>query len=140
LHQQLEDLQKRTGRVRALILKARQPGVSTYVQSRYYQKLFQRPGVQAYVLTHQRDAMEVMFEIAERFHDNNPDPLKPKVAVANAKEICFAETESGHRVGTAGSKALGRGQTLHLFPWVRSRFLAQSRIPYGWVNASGTGC
>ena len=32
LHLRLEDLRKRTGRVRALILKARQPGISTYVQ------------------------------------------------------------------------------------------------------------
>ena len=115
LHQRLEGLLQRTGRVRALVLKARQPGVSTYVQSRYYYKLLQRHGVQAYILTHQRDATEVLFEIAERFHDNNPDPKKPKTAVANAKEICFAEIESGYRVGTAGSKAVGRGQTLQLF-------------------------
>ena len=33
LHQRLQSLLKRTGRVRALILEARQPGVSTYVQS-----------------------------------------------------------------------------------------------------------
>ncbi len=115
LHKRLEGLLKRTGRVRALILKARQPGVSTYVQSRYYHKLLQRSGVQAYILTHQRDATEVIFEIAERFHKNNPDPQKPKTAVANAKEICFADTGSGYRVGTAGNKAVGRGQTFQLF-------------------------
>ncbi|MBK19731.1 MAG: hypothetical protein CMM52_12935 [Rhodospirillaceae bacterium] len=106
---------QRTGRVRALILKARQPGVSTYVQSRFYEKLLRRHGTQAYILTHQRDATEVIFEIAERFHENNPDPNKPKTAVANAKEICFAEIDSGYRVGTAGSKAVGRGQTFQLF-------------------------
>ncbi len=115
LHLRLEDLRKRTGRVRALVLKARQPGVSTYVQCRFYKNLLQRRGVQAYILTHQRDATDVIFEIAERFHANNPDPKKPKTAVANAKEICFAEIESGYRVGTAGSKAVGRGQTFQLF-------------------------
>ena len=115
LHKRLEGLLKRTGRARALILKARHPGVSTYVQSRYYHKLLQRSGVQAYILTHQRDATEVIFRIAERFHENNPDPQKPKMAVANAKEIFFANTGNGYRVGTSGSKAVWRGQAFQRF-------------------------
>ena len=100
--------------MRALILKARQPGVSTYVQARFYREILSRRGAQAYILTHQRDATDAIFAITERFHANNPDPNKPKTSVANAKELCFADIESGYRVGTAGSKAVGRGQTFQL--------------------------
>ncbi|NKB19732.1 MAG: hypothetical protein GKS01_04220 [Alphaproteobacteria bacterium] len=61
LHSRLEGLRARTGRVRALILKARQPGVSTYVQARFYSQALNRRGAQAYILTHQRDATDAGF-------------------------------------------------------------------------------
>src|SRR5579859_8161826 len=38
LHQRLEEQKKRTGKVRALILKGRQQGCSTYVGARFYHK------------------------------------------------------------------------------------------------------
>ncbi len=47
-----------TGKVRALILKARQPGCSTYVEGRYYWKVTQRRGVRAFILTHKQDATD----------------------------------------------------------------------------------
>ena len=36
VHDRLEEQLRETGRVRALILKARQPGVSTYVEARFF--------------------------------------------------------------------------------------------------------
>jgi hypothetical protein len=38
LHNKIEDHAKRNGRVRALILKARQQGCSTYIGARFYHK------------------------------------------------------------------------------------------------------
>ena len=60
VHGKLETRLKDTGRVRALILKARQPGVSTYVEARYYWKVTRRRGVRAYILTHLRDATDAI--------------------------------------------------------------------------------
>ncbi len=60
VHGKLETQLKDTGRVRALILKARQPGVSTYVEARYYWKVTRRRGVRAYILTHLRDATDAI--------------------------------------------------------------------------------
>jgi hypothetical protein len=36
VHARIVDQRARTGRVRMLVLKARQPGVSTYVEGRFY--------------------------------------------------------------------------------------------------------
>ncbi len=60
VHGKLETQLKDTGRVRALILKARQPGVSTYVEARYYWRVTRRRGVRAYILTHLRDATDAI--------------------------------------------------------------------------------
>jgi len=112
LHARLEAQRAATGRVRALVLKARQPGVSTYVEGRFYWLVTRRRGVRAFILTHLRDATEAIFEMVERFHAHNPAARKPHVGASNAKELQFDELDSGYRVGTAGSKAIGRGHTL----------------------------
>ena len=111
LHARLEAQRAATCRVRALVLKARQPGVSTYVEGRFYWQVIRRKGVRAFILTHLRDATEAIFEMAERFHAHNPSASKPHVGASNAKELYFDELDSGYRVGTAGSKAIGRGRT-----------------------------
>ncbi len=115
LHARIEAQRAATGRVRALVLKARQPGVSTYVEGRFYWQVVRRRGVRAFILTHLRDATEAIFEMAERFHTHNPAARKPHVGASNAKELFFDEIDSGFRVGTAGSKAVGRGHTLTFF-------------------------
>jgi hypothetical protein len=43
LHEMLERQLAETGRVRAVVLKARQMGVSTYVAARFYHKTTHRP-------------------------------------------------------------------------------------------------
>ena len=115
LHARIEEQRERTGRVRALILKARQPGVSTYVEGRFYWQVTHRRGVRAFILTHLRDASDAIFEMVQRFHDRNSRADKPHTGAANAKELSFDKIDSGYRVGTAGSKAIGRGHTLQYF-------------------------
>ena len=69
LHARLEAQLAERGRVRALVLKARQPGISTYVGGRFYWKVTHRRGVRAFILTHRDQATESLFSIAKRFHD-----------------------------------------------------------------------
>lgn len=115
LHARLEAQKRKTGRVRALILKARQPGVSTYVEGRFYWLVSGRRGVRAFILTHLRDATDAIFEMVERFHEHNPADDKPHIGASNAKELWFDKLDSGYRVGTAGSRAIGRGHTIQYF-------------------------
>lgn len=50
IHQRIEEQLESLGRVRALVLKGRQQGVSTYVGGRFYWKVSHRQGVRAYIL------------------------------------------------------------------------------------------
>ena len=49
-HQRMEDQLARTGRVRMLVLKGRQMGISTYVGARFYRKTSTSRGTLAYIV------------------------------------------------------------------------------------------
>jgi hypothetical protein len=51
LHERLEEQRRHTGKVRALILKGRQQGCSTYVGARYYNRPTHVRGQRVYILT-----------------------------------------------------------------------------------------
>ncbi len=67
IHDRLEAQKHETGRVRALILKARQPGVSTYVAARFYWQVTHGRGRRAFILSHREQATANLFAIAKRF-------------------------------------------------------------------------
>jgi hypothetical protein len=115
LHHRLEKQLLETGKVRALILKGRQQGCSTYVGGRFYWKVIHHFGQRVFILTHEQDATDNLFEMASRYHEHCPELIKPHTGAANAKELDFDILDSGYRVGTAGTKAVGRSQTLQLF-------------------------
>ncbi len=114
VHERLEAQLRETGRVRAIIPKARQEGMSTYIEGRFYHKVCFNPGFRAFVLTHEAEATSNLFDMVARFHENVPEPFRPKVTADNAKELGF-DTDSGYKVGTAGNKQTGRGSTIQLF-------------------------
>jgi hypothetical protein len=115
LHEQLEDQRTKIGKVRALILKGRQQGCSTYVAGRYYHRVTHSHGIRVYILTHEQDATANLFDMANRFHSHCPDLVRPHTGASNAKELDFDLLDSGYKVGTAGTKAVGRSQTVQLF-------------------------
>lgn len=115
IHKRVEDQRAKTGKVRALILKGRQQGCSTYVEGRFYWRVSHLKGVRAFILTHEEDATNNLFEIANRYHENCPSPVKPSTSAANAKELYFDRLDSGYKVGTAGNKAVGRSSTVQFF-------------------------
>ncbi len=114
VHERLEAQLRDTGRVRALILKARQPGISTYVEARFFHKITKTPGIASFILTHSQQATEAIFGITERYHSNMPEPLRLKTVAANARELHFDGLDSSIQVSTAGAKGAGRASTLQL--------------------------
>ncbi len=114
VHKRLEAQKAETGRVRALILKGRQQGMSTYIGGRFYHQTTHQFGYRTFILTHEQDATNNLFGMVERYHQHCPAVVKPKTSAANAKELFFSEIESGYAVGTAGTKAVGRSQTIQL--------------------------
>lgn len=115
IHEKLEEQRKDSGKVRALILKGRQQGCSTYVGARFFHQVTHRFGTKCFILTHEQDATDNLFSMVDRYYANLPDLVKPHAALANAKELYFDKLDSGYGVATARTKATGRSQTLQLF-------------------------
>lgn len=113
LHDQIEKQRAETGKVRAIILKGRQQGCSTYVEARYYWRTIFRMGVRTFILAHDRRSSSAIYEMAQRYHENNP--IAPETGTSNAKELLFSKLDSGYSIGTAGNESVGRGSTLQYF-------------------------
>lgn len=116
LHQQLEEQKKKLGRVRAIVLKGRQQGVSTYIGSRFYHIVSHTTGYRAFILTHEQRATDNLFEMVKRFHAYCPIVVRAIEEGNNASALNFISPEgSGYKVGTAGSKGIGRSSTIQIF-------------------------
>ena len=115
IHKRLEEQRAKTGKVRAIILKGRQQGCSTYVEGRFYWRATHRTGVRAFILAHESESTSALFEMAKRYHDNCPKFVKPEIRSSNAKELSFAALDSGYKIGTAGNDSVGRGTTIQYF-------------------------
>jgi len=114
IYEQLEKQIAETGRVRAIILKGRQQGCSTFVQARYFHKTITNRGIKTYILTHEAAATKNLFEMTKRYYEYLPVGLCPKADKDSVKELNFAALDSGYAVGTAGNKGAGRSQTIQL--------------------------
>lgn len=117
VHERIETQLKETGKVRALILKGRQQGISTYVQARYFHKIITKRGKKAFILTHLSDATRAIFEMTKRYSENVEPLLFPMPDKKNDNTLMYNVLGSGYRVGTAGSAEIGRSMTnqyLHL--------------------------
>ncbi len=132
IHEKLEAQLAGLGRVRALILKGRKQGCSTYIGGRYYHRASRNRGLRVFILTHEHQATQNLFEMVERFHANCPDAERPSTGAANAKELYFDRLDSGYRVGTAGRKGIGRSSTIQLFHGSEVAFW-----PYAETHAAG---
>src|SRR3990167_3129328 len=116
LHEKLEEQRRLTDKVRAVVLKGRQQGCSTYVEARFYHRIIHSFGMQAFILTHKSDATNHIYDIVKRYHDNCLAYLRPRADTKNAKELSFGGLNSGYKVGTAGSGGgVGRSLTVQYF-------------------------
>lgn len=114
LHQRLEQQRADLGKVRAIVLKGRQQGVSTYYEGRQFFKVVTTHGIKSYVLAHEQAASDNLFRMVDRYYANLPLALKPELDASNAKELAFRRLLSRIEVATAGSKDTGRSGTAQL--------------------------
>jgi hypothetical protein len=113
LHAAIEAQRNTTGRVRIIILKARQQGFSTYVHGRMYWKLSQRKSRKGLVVAHIADSTKSLFDMYKRTHANVPAPMRMKTSYSSRKELVFSELDTGLMVATAGGDAIARGETIN---------------------------
>lgn len=122
IHKQIEEQRKRTGKVRAIILKARQQGISTYCTGRVFWKTKYMPLSRSVVMAHDSATSEALFTMSKDVHANMNPMFRPEISRTNAKEMLFVtrkkdesgeeyEEKRGYRLYTAGSPEAGRGTT-----------------------------
>lgn len=124
-HERFERQRRQKGLVRALALKGRQQGLSTYIAARFYQRASLNRGVNVFILSHEQSSTDTLFGIVDRYHRNCP--LKPHVGASNARELEFDRLESSYAVATAGSRGIGRSKALSMFHGSEVAF---------WANAA----
>lgn len=125
VHERLEEQLRLTGRVRALLLKGRQQGASTYIAARFYAKATMIRGTNVYILAHEQSASDNLFKIVDRYHAHNP--IAPHTGASNAKVLEFDRRDSSYTVATAGQKAGGRSRTSSLFHGSEAAFWANAQ-------------
>src|SRR6478672_562113 len=108
LHELLEKQKREKGRVRAVVLKARQLGVSTYVAARMFHRTINNPGLRTIIIGHERRASSNLFQIVKRFYENMPEELRPQTGTSNAEELIFDRIDSGYLVSVATTEGTGR--------------------------------
>ncbi len=100
------------GKIRVIILKARQMGLSTMVGGYLYWWLSQRKAQRGLVVTHHADSTRALFDMTRRYHDNCPEPIKPSTKYSSRRELNFNVLDSSYVVATAGGESVARGETV----------------------------
>lgn len=114
LHDRIEKQLATTGTVRMFIIKGRQQGISTYIAARLYHKITRSRPQNVFILSHHAVTTEILFQIVDKYHASCPDYLTTASTVNNNRRMRF-QNGSQYTVGTAGSGAVGRGDTNQLF-------------------------
>jgi hypothetical protein len=134
LHKKIEKQLDSRGLVRAIVLKARRMGISTYVGARFYHRTTLWLGRRTFILTHEDKATATLFDMVKRMHENMPADYQPGTLAANEHELDFADQDSGYRVGTAKNiTGLGRGSTVQLFHGSEVAFWARAESHFAGV-------
>lgn len=63
---------KKTGKVKALVLKSRQVGITTLIAAYNYHYMLINRGVKSLVLTHRQSATNNIYGVMNRFYKNSP--------------------------------------------------------------------
>jgi hypothetical protein len=111
LHKIIEEQKAATGRVRIIVLKARQLGISTYIAARFYKLTTGSPGLRTIIIGHERPASKNLYQLVRRFHDHMPEDVRASVGTSNAEELIFDSLDSGYIVSTATEDGSGRSAT-----------------------------
>lgn len=114
VHEKLSKQRKEEGRVRAIVLKARQEGVSTYVAARFFRRLHLYPATSAMVVADSLERAGVLYDIYARYYDHLPSEVAPtRKAVARRRNLSFTH-DSDISIRPASDTEAGRAQTIQL--------------------------
>ena len=117
LHHRLEEQKRKKGWVRAIIVKGRQAGISTYIEARDYHLVSRHAGLSATILAHEATATDNLFGMVRRFHANINPALRPAVDKDNPRQMTFPGLNAKYSAATAGNEDAGRSMTAQVVHW-----------------------
>lgn len=122
-------LQKTRGLpLRAIVLKARQFGISTYVAASNFEAVNRQSNHHGCVVSADIDATSKVFGMYETFQSEMPEKYKRETARSNRKEIVYTPPHrSSILCQTAGKQVLGRGGTTQKVHASEVAFWAQAK-------------
>ena len=109
-----------------VVVKARQLGLSTYIEARLFHRVLFEKAKNAFILGDKADTASSIFAMAKRYYDGLPQAFQIPLINNSSKMLAF-NTDSLFRVGTAGADVIGRGTT--------NNFFHGSEVGF-WKNAS----
>ena len=109
-----------------VVVKARQLGLSTYIEARLFHRVLFEKAKNAFILGDKADTTSSIFAMAMRYYDGLPPAFQIPLINNSSKMLAF-NTDSLFRVGTAGADVIGRGTT--------NNFFHGSEVGF-WKNAS----
>ena len=115
LHTALERQKAETGKVRAIILKARQLGASTYIAGRFFHQLhLSSAGKRAFVLAHDQSTAQHLGRMVGLMYESLLPSLRRQALKANDHERTWVNG-SRYEVRTGSTPSGGRGGTVTLY-------------------------
>lgn len=123
INEQLND----TGRVRIIVLKARQMGISTITEAVGFTLSFIYERYRNLIVAHEIPASQNLLKMTQLYWDTYPYKFLYTPKYNSRNDLEWIETGSSIKVATAGNKNLGRSATIH--------FLHASEVAF-WPEAS----
>lgn len=114
IHDRLEEQRRKFGWVRALLLKGRQQGGSTYIENRFFHRIVRRLAPRAFILSHESKTTDNLFAMVRRFYENMLPAFRPTLGADNPRQMSFPGLDATYSAGTAGNEQAGRGTTSQL--------------------------
>jgi len=113
VHEKMSRQLKETGRIRAVVLKARQEGVSTLTAGRFFRGIHLFPGRKAMVLADTLERAGALYGIYQRYLENLPEDLMPVTKSQSRQHWLAFSHDSELWVRPASDTEAGRALTLH---------------------------
>ncbi len=118
--------------VRAIVLKARREGVSTYTEGRFFADINRLPNRYACVCSADQEATDKVFKMAKMFQDNMPAHVARDTKYSSRKEIVFKDPHrSSFLCQTSGKGVLGRGGLTHYLHCTEFAFWDRAKEQFG---------
>lgn len=81
-------------RIRLVILKARQMGFSTFIAAIIFCLTVFQKNRTAIIIAHQKEAAMQIFKMYQRFYEELPKPMKPKLRTSSSRELMTIDGSS----------------------------------------------